>query len=405
MKKKGYIKKLPIQRSGLYKACAAVCLSRLDIELTNRCNNDCIHCCVNLEEGDIRAKEKELSTEEIKKILREAVELGCVSVRFTGGEPLLRKDFEELYIFSRKLGLMVLLFTNATLITRHVAELFSKIPPLKNIEVTLYGMKQESYETVTRVSGSYKAAWHGIELLLEYNVPFAVRFAILPCNKNEIESFEKWVKCIPWAKPPYYALFFDLRCRRDDAVKNRLIERLRINPEEGVRLLMKGRDYQEDLLTFCSKLGCHNQRLFFCAENIHGIGVDASGYFQRCLVLRHPDIQYDIRKGSLKDALTNFVPKIRGMEAVNPVYLERCAVCFLKGACEQCPARSWMEYGDLDTPVEYLCEITHARARYFGLLAEGEHAWEIKDWQNRARLARNRISADYNITEELHAKN
>jgi hypothetical protein len=69
-----------------------------------------------------------------------------------------------------------------------------------------------------------------------------------------------------------------------------------------------------------------------------------------------------------------------------PGGLERCARCFLKGLCEQCPAKSWTEHGTLDTPVEYLCQVAHAQALYLGLLTEGEHALEIAYW--RARIDR-----------------
>ncbi|MDP3397212.1 MAG: hypothetical protein Q8S57_11195, partial [Methanoregula sp.] len=87
----------------------------------------------------------------------------------------------------------------------------------------------------------------------------------------------------------------------------------------------------------------------------------------------------------LKEVLTEFFPKFREKKAENPEYLRRCAVCFLKGLCEQCPAKSWMENGALDTPVEYLCEVAHAEARYLGLLHEGEHAWEVADGRERVR--------------------
>jgi MoaA/NifB/PqqE/SkfB family radical SAM enzyme len=153
-------------------------LGRLDMELTERCNNNCIHCCINVPADDRKAKERELSTEEIKKILTEAASLGCMSVRFTGGEPLLRDDFEELYIFTRRLGIKVLLFTNATLITLHFADLFSHIPPLEKIEVSVYGIKKNSYESVTQTAGSFEAAWQGINLLLQYKVPFVVKSAL-----------------------------------------------------------------------------------------------------------------------------------------------------------------------------------------------------------------------------------
>ena len=218
-----YVLKQDINKASLWKNSKPI-LGRLDIELTERCNNNCIHCCINLPADDLAAKNKELSAAEIKNILKEAVSLGCMSARFTGGEPLLREDFEELYIFARKLGLKILLFTNATLITTDLAELFSRIPPLEKIEVTVYGMKKSSYEAVTRAPGSFEVAWRGINLLLERKIPFVVKGALLPPNKDEIDEFEKWAAAILWMdKPPSCSMFFDLRCRRDDPKKNLII--------------------------------------------------------------------------------------------------------------------------------------------------------------------------------------
>src|SRR3989338_1780551 len=89
-------------------------LGMLDMELTERCNNNCIHCYLNLPANDKAAKQKELPAEKLKDILKEAVSLGCHTVKFTGGEPFLRKDFKELYVFARKAGLRAIIFTNAT---------------------------------------------------------------------------------------------------------------------------------------------------------------------------------------------------------------------------------------------------------------------------------------------------
>jgi len=363
-------------------------LSHLDIELTERCNNNCIHCYINLPIENIYAKKNELSTEDIKQILKEAASLGCLRVRFTGGEPLLRKDFEELYIFARKLGLKVLIFTNATLITSNLAGLFASIPPLEKIEITLYGINKSAYEAVTRTPGSFEAAWQGINLLLEKNVPFIVKGALLPPNKDKIEEFEAWAATLPWMdRPPSYSMFFDLRCRRDSQEKNRLIKKLRISPEKGLKVLnRKKEEYLKEMKEFCSKfIVPPDEYLFSCGAGIEGGCVDSYGYFQLCITLRHPDTIYDLKKGSFKDALTNFFPKILQMKAKNPDYQACCGRCFLKGLCEQCPAKAWMEHGTLDTPVEYLCEITHSQARYLGLLEKYEMAWNVKDWRERIR--------------------
>jgi radical SAM protein with 4Fe4S-binding SPASM domain len=363
-------------------------LDSLDMELTERCNNNCIHCYINLPADDLDAKKKELSKEEIQEILRQAVSLGCLTLRFTGGEPLLRDDFEDLYIFARKLGLRVILLTNATLITPALAKVFARIPPLQPIEVTLYGMQRSSYEAVTRVSGSFEAAWQGIHLLSEQKVPFMIKGAFLPPNREEIEEFESWASTIPWSDTrPSYSIFFDLRARRDSKPNNISIKKLRLSPEETVAFFLRRREeYLKEMREFCSQFaGPSGKGIFSCGAGKRSGCVDTYGHLQLCMLLRHPTTVYDLKKGSIKDALKNFFPKIRNTEAENPDYLDRCARCFLHGFCEQCPARSWMEHGTLDTPVEYHCEIAHAQARALGLLEKGELAWQLERWEERIR--------------------
>jgi len=381
-----YVEKVRSNQSGLWSERKPL-LGHLDIELTERCNNDCIHCCINLPMGDSAAREREMTTEETKRILTEAAALGCLSVRFTGGEPLLREDFEELYLFARRHGMKVLLFTNARLVTPRLADLFACVPPGERVEVTVYGMKPASYEAVSRVPGSYVEFRRGVDLLLDRRVPFVVKGALLPPNRNEMDEFEAWAAAIPaMDKPPGYSMFFDLRGRRDSEVKNRQIAGLRILPEDGVAILGRRREaYLKDMRQFCTKyMGPSEDKLFACGAG-HGTCVDAYGRAQRCMTLRHPDMAYDLKTGSLHDALTSFFPRLREMRAANPDYLARCARCFLKGLCEQCPAKSWGEHGTLDTPVEYLCQVAHAQARDLGLLRDGERAWEVSDWRERAK--------------------
>ena len=62
-------------------------LTHLDIELTERCNNACQHCYINLPASDMAAKQRELTTQQWQDIIGQAAELGTLSIRFTGGEP------------------------------------------------------------------------------------------------------------------------------------------------------------------------------------------------------------------------------------------------------------------------------------------------------------------------------
>ena len=387
MLNKSYVVIKRSKKASLWPNSHPPILGKLDLELTERCNNNCIHCDINLPADDLTVKKKELSTEEIKGILKEAVFLGCMTVRFTGGEPLLREDFQELYIFSRKLGLKVILFTNATLITPHLVELFSKIPPLEKIEVTVYGLKKSSYEGATRVDGSFAAAWRGINLLLEQKIPFVVKTALLPSNKDEIDDFEEWAKSIPGMdESPSYAMFFNLRYRREEK-ENSCIRSLRLSAQEGLKVLTRRKDeYIREMKKFCIKfMHPAGDKLFSCGSGVDSGCVDAYGSFQPCLMLRHPDYVYDLKQGSLKDALENFFPKMREKKSNNPEYLLRCAKCFLIGLCTQCPAKAWIEHGTLDTPDDYLCDIAHLQARFLGLLNDKEMGWNSNDWKGRIR--------------------
>ena len=260
------------------------------------------------------------------------------------------------------------------------------MPPKEKIEITVYGMKKESYDAAVRVNGAFEEAWRGINLLLEKNIPFIVKGALLPSNKKEMEEFELFASTIPWMdKSPRYSMFFDLRCRRDSEKRNAQIKSIRITAEEGLRVLTRNKEkYLKDMKQFCSKFTRPpGDKLFSCGAGKGGGCVDAYGKLQLCMMLRHPDTVFDMRKQPLKEIITGCFPKIQELKAQNPVYLERCANCFLKGLCEQCPAKSWMEHGTLDTPVEYLCDIAHAQAEYLGLLKKKEKAWTVENWKER----------------------
>jgi radical SAM protein with 4Fe4S-binding SPASM domain len=386
MVEQSYVVKKNINTERLFQGWGRL-MCQLDIELTKRCNNACQHCYINLPENDTKARARELTTAQWQEVLRQAAELGTLTVRFTGGEPLLREDFTELYLFARQLGLKVLLFTNARLITPALADLFTRVPLLERIGITVYGMRSETYDTVACTPGAYADFRQGVELLLERNVPFVVKGALMPQNKDDMQAFDTWAMTIPWMeKSPSYSMFFNFRERHDSPSRNQLIKQLRVSPEEGLRILThQNASYRMEMTDFCSHfIHPPGEQLFNCGAG-KNISVDAYGKIQPCMSERDPALAYDLFSGRLRDALENFFPRLRHIKATNQDYMEHCAKCFLYGLCEQCPANSWSEHGTLDTPVEYLCQVAHAQALYLGLLQPGEKAWEVPDWQVRLK--------------------
>jgi len=119
------------------------------LEITPRCNLNCRHCYINLPAGDPDARNAELTPAEIGDLAQQAVDLGAVWCLISGGEALLRPDFLEIYRILKQKGLLVSVFTNATLIREEHIALFKKYPP-RDIEVTIYGSNPEDYAQANR---------------------------------------------------------------------------------------------------------------------------------------------------------------------------------------------------------------------------------------------------------------
>jgi len=357
------------------------------MELTERCNNNCIHCYINQDENNKDLQEKELSTNGIKDIIQKAADIGVMSIRFTGGEPLLRDDFKEIYLFTKRLGIKVILFTNATLIDQELIDLFKKYPPREKIEITLYGLSEEKYTKVARNKGAYKKTMHGIDLLLKADIPFIIKSVYISGKQEEIKEYEKLSKLIPYMDhDPGFSMNFDLRARRDSDQKNAFIKSLRTSPEETIRIISRKKEkYKKGMKEFAAKfMGPGGDLIFTCGCGMGG-SIDAYGYLQPCLLMRHPDTVYDLKNGRFEDAFQVFFKNLRKLKSTNPEYLNKCAKCFLNGLCERCSAKSWMEHGKLDTPVDYYCEIAHAKAELLGLIEKNEKAWEVQDYKERIK--------------------
>ena len=374
---KTFISNLEIQDFPLWeKMKGKRTLFSFDLEITARCNNNCRHCYINLPAGDRTARKMELSLKEIEAIAGEAVSLGALWCLVTGGEPLLREDFSDIYLYLKRKGLLVSVFTNAALITEEHIRLFKKYPP-RDIEVSVYGVTKETYEQVTRKPGSFAAFIRGLNLLLESGVK--VRFKAMALRSNvhelpEIASFCRQKTKDYFRFDPFLHLRFDR-----DPVRNKEIKSERLSPEEIVSLEQSDPERFLSLEKGCDKLivpefssiTCNH--LFHCGAGNGSFDVSYNGIFRLCSSLWHPDCVYDLRKGNLTEAFNNYVPKVRDMRSDRREFLEMCRVCPIVNLCIWCPAHAYLETGEIDAPVDYFCKVAHARADALGYLKSAEN--------------------------------
>ena len=340
-----------------------------DLELTARCNLNCRHCYINRPAADREARARELDAAEIDRLAAEAASLGAVWCLVTGGEPLLRRDFFDVYRALRKRGLLVSLYTNATLVGEEHVRLFKRHPP-RDIEVTVYGVTRETYERVSRVPGSFDAFMRGLDLLLASGVNVRLKAMALRSNESELPRIAAF--CRARTKDHFrFDPFLHYRLDRDPA-RNADIEAERLSPAEIVALEQADAERFEAMekhragfvMAGRADDGC--EHLFKCGAGKRNFVIGHDGRFKLCPSLLHPDFLYDLRQGSLTEAWSAFAPRVLARSSSRGDYLARCARCPIVNLCLWCPANAHLESGELDAPVEYFCRVAHARAGALG---------------------------------------
>jgi radical SAM protein with 4Fe4S-binding SPASM domain len=134
---------------------------RIDMALTFRCQNSCVHCYA----GGSHENE-ELTTEEWKRVIDRLHRVGVFILTFTGGEPTLREDLSELLSYGQKKGLVTGLITNGRNLTDKKYVKTLEESGLDFAQVTLESHKPEIHDLMTGDKGSWKETVAGIKNLI-----------------------------------------------------------------------------------------------------------------------------------------------------------------------------------------------------------------------------------------------
>ncbi len=319
------------------------------IELDLRCNLRCLHCY-----RDGEWPSGIMDTDELKRVLDQTAEAGTIWMLFTGGEIFLRPDFFEIYEHAQRLGLIVTLFTNATMVTERIADRLTTQVPY-SIEVSLYGYSRETYEKVTGIEGSRDKCYRGVELLLERNLPVTLKTIVMRTNQHEVEDMAR------------YAESHGLRFKYDTMINPNFDGSLtpcnaRLNPEEAVAVDFALASRLEEYRAYYDvRKDMTSSRIFSCGAGSRTFHIDPYGNMKMCILLRDPE--YSLRSMSFQQIWNEMFP---------PVYTRmrsdehQCNSCNFFSLCNKCAGWSQMEKGDMAARVEYTCEAGHRRAAKLG---------------------------------------
>jgi MoaA/NifB/PqqE/SkfB family radical SAM enzyme len=261
-------------------------------EITCRCNLHCVMCytdCFNRPEK-IRA---ELTTDDIFRIMDEVADAGCVELCLTGGEPFARPDFFPIYEHAKARGFLVTIFTNGTLITEACADRLAARPP-QRVEISLHGVRETTFETITQGKGSFRRCLTAIHLLLDRRIPLLLKTTAMSLNHAEILEIKNHVRGLG---PVGYKLGERLRPTLDGSdspgrfgLSDDALDHLeRQDPELWAEACETG-----------------SSASTACESGTRSFHIDAYGRLQLCSGNRRDG--YDLRRGSFREGFYQYLP-------------------------------------------------------------------------------------------------
>lgn len=152
---------------------------------TNQCNLSCVHCYINA--GPDRQKKDELSLNEAKIFIDNLGEMRIPLLMFSGGEPLVRKDFWKLATHARSMGLKLALSSNGTLITKAVAKKIKKAE-FEYVGISLDGAKEETHDAIRGQSGSFSKSVTALKNCVDIGLKCGIRVTATKDNYHEISD-------------------------------------------------------------------------------------------------------------------------------------------------------------------------------------------------------------------------
>jgi radical SAM protein with 4Fe4S-binding SPASM domain len=335
-----------------------------NIELTYRCNLNCVHCyCKGSED-----KSKELTSSQWKKILNEIHKEGCLWLTLTGGEPLLRSDFSEIYTYAYKKGFLVNVFTNGTLLSKEILKLFEEKPPY-SIEISLYGSTKEVYESITGVSGYFQIVIENIHKLLQLKLPLVLKTVGLKQNKQEILKIKKLAENLLGKNKFKFDSFITARINGDTEPC-----KYRLSPEEIVDIESADPDMinqRKEQLHMPYGLKRSKEFLYQCNSWQTSFFINPYGLLQFCNLTKKFSVY--LNKKSFKDGFYKEFPKLLNEKFITS---SNCKFCNLREICYFCPARVYLETKNIESPVEYYCQLAKARDKQRKLLIEETSGYE-----------------------------
>lgn len=327
-----------------------------NFELTPRCNLRCRMCYVRLTPAEMEPLGRELTAGEWLALAEEAKAAGLVFLLLTGGEPMLRSDFAQIYEGLATMGLSISINTNGTLLTEQIRELWRRLPP-SQVNVTLYGTCREDYGALCGDPEAFDRVMEALRWLREAGILTRLNATIVPTNRRH------WMQIREFADSMGLELRMTTYCfpptRRSDCPSFS-----RLSAEDAAELTVRELLHREGVESLRRRAASPTAPVpsgdepeigapMQCMAGRSQFWVTWNGGMTPCGMLPLPCVQ------PMTQGFAAAWEQLK-QETAKILLCPDCLTCEDRNTCMNCAAVTYAETGRFDGKPEYMCRVTRA---------------------------------------------
>lgn len=327
------------------KATAAGIPLSAHLDITWKCNERCVHCYLDHEGKD------EMSTEEIKDVIRQLEECGTFFLSISGGEPLLRRDCFEILEYARKLRFNVKLKTNAVMIGAKEAARLKRLG-IEQVQISIYSDRPEVHDAITKLPGSLRRSLQAIEYLKAEGVKVSISNVLMKQNANNGKAVLKLAKDL--------GVEFHIDPTITPMINgDRSILNLGISKEE-LEEVFRTEEFIGNVGEFCAPISTVDEDVLeghSCSAGHTLAYISPSGDVFPCVQFPMPC--GNVREKTFRDIWFRS-EQLTELRTIRVKDLPTCSGCGHAAYCTRCPGLAYME-GNMRGPSSADCAKSEAR--------------------------------------------
>ena len=317
----------------------------VQLDLTYRCNERCIHCYLDHDDHG------EMNTAEIKGLLDQMADAGVFFLTISGGEIMMRKDFFEILEHAHARTFSIKLKTNGVLIRKKEAERIRALG-VESVQISVYSDRAEVHDAITKMPGSFRQTIEAVRLLRTVGLHVTMANVLMVQNAQDY--------------PGVRALANELgaQCTLDPTITPMM---------DGDRSILELNVDKTALREVFRDIALVGNVEEFCAPP-QGVDEDAldmlpcSAGHTACYVSPYGDVypcvQFPLPSGNVRS--TKFVdiwrdsPQLKEVRSITLRDMPSCSQCTHGATCTRCPGLAYLE-GNMRGPSYQDCEKSYAR--------------------------------------------